>query len=337
MTNEDSKKGFVDSYGIYRKKRPTVTLIVKRDILEPTLIRNSNEDRAETQEFNDRLHAQANGEKFTSKERLTGLALLRELKEKFVEDENGDVELISDEYTYNEPKDFPPCVNLDPLIYGLAGTGKGSDNFSFKSRVVEGYTYSTKEYDIMKKETRNAVYESGTMKDTSMGMDSDGNNDSQSRSLFNYVKVQPGNSFVHFITLEAGTENMLQYVLYNILNTQRYGARETRTGKNVNNKILGVILSNFDATLSTGELIAEYHENEDEDIKESIKEYIEDVKKDHWTIYSSVFKNYQNYPRWLQELLKTAKFEQENSEKKMFDMFKELTDEARGVLGQDDS
>ena len=89
-------KGLVESFEIYRRRKPTVTLVVKRDVVNPVLFRNTNPDRAETQEFQGQLHAQANGEKFVSKERLTGLDLIRSL------DNDGD--LIDPEYAYNEPE-----------------------------------------------------------------------------------------------------------------------------------------------------------------------------------------------------------------------------------------
>jgi hypothetical protein len=153
MTLKYPETGLVDSFEIYRTRKPSVTLIIKREITEPTLFRNSSTDRAETQEFGERLHAQVNGEKFTSKERLTGLDLLRGL--------NSD--LVDEAYTYNEPANLLESINAGTLTYGLAGTG--DQDFAIKSRVIEGYTYTTEEYDLMNKETRNAVYESGTMRD----------------------------------------------------------------------------------------------------------------------------------------------------------------------------
>jgi len=156
-------------------------------------------------------------------------------------------------------------LNVGTLTYGLAGTG--DQDFAIKSRVVEGYTYTTEEYDLMNKETRNAVYESGTMRN---------DEGEQSEALFDFVKVQPGNDLVHFITLEAATGPMLLYTLHNILNTGKYGARETRTGRNIRNEILGVILGDHDTSLSTGEFLLEYHDESD-DLEASIGEYISSV------------------------------------------------------------
>jgi len=287
-----------------------VTLVVKRNVVEPTLFRNSNTDRAETQEFGDQLHAQVNGEKFVSKERLTGLDLLRKLDE--------DEELIKESYTYNEPADFNSAINMDMLTYGLAGTG--NEDFAMKSRVVEGYTYSTQEYDLMNKETRNAVYESGTMRNEE---------GKQSEALFDYVKVQPGNSLVHFVTLESGTPEMLLYVTHNILNTKKYGARETRTGKNVKNELLSVIFGEHDTSLSTGELLMEYFEK---DLENSLTNYISEASRDDWDVCSDKIGEFENYPDWFSELLEIAERENTSADSEMRNAFNKLTEEAKQEL-----
>lgn len=305
--------GLEESFEIYRKRKPSVTLIVRRNIVEPTLFRNTNTDRAETQEFGNTLHAQVNGEKFTSKERLTGLDLLRRLG-------NG---LIDGDYTYNEPGDFESSIHLDSLTYGLAGTG--DQDFAIKSRVIEGYTYTTEEYDLMNKETRNAVYESGTMRDEE---------GQQAEALFDFVKVQPGNSLIHFITLEAATGEMLLYVLHNLLNTARYGARETRTGRNVENEILGIVLGEHDTSLSTGELLMEYHE-EGNGIDESIASYVADVRRADWQVYGN-FDGAESVPDWYQRLHETAAREADDADEELATAFAEVTDDAReSLLGND--
>lgn len=308
-------KGLVDGFSLYRRRKPTTTLVVKRNIVEPTLFRNSNSDRAETQEFGDKLHAQVNGEKFVSKERLTGLDLLRKL-------DDGE-SLISEEYTYNEPADFSESVNMDSINYGLAGTG--DQDFAIKSRVIAGYTYTTQEYDLMNKETRNAVYESGTMRNEE---------DEQSQALFDYVKVQPGNSLIHFLTIESGTEEMLLYTLHNILNTKRYGARETRTGKNVQNEVLGVIQGEHDTSLSTGELLLNYHD-EDRDIEESIAAYIRDVKKPDWDVYSDQMEAFEDLPRGLRDIVEKASRDEDGADDELRNRFEELTSEAKSELSLD--
>ena len=312
MTLEYPSKGLVESFGIYRKEKPSVTLIVRRDITEPTLFRNSNHDRAETQEFGDQLHAQVNGEKFTSKERLTGLDLLRQL----------DADLIDADYAYNEPEDLEKSLNLGTLTYGLAGTG--DQDFAIKSRVVEGYTYTTDEYDLMNKETRNAVYESGTMRD---------DDNDQSEALFDFVKVQPGNDLVHFITLEAATGPMLLYVMHNILNTGKYGARETRTGRNVRNEIIGLVLGRHDTSLSTGELLMEYHQtsSEDAELADSIGTYIADVERTEWEVYGEIA-GADEFPDWYERLRAVASRSADDADDVLREEFQAVTNEAQSVF-----
>ncbi|ODR80895.1 type I-D CRISPR-associated protein Cas7/Csc2 [Haladaptatus sp. W1] len=313
MTLTYPDTGLVESFEIYRTQKPSITLIVEREITEPTLFRNSSTDRAETQQFGDRLHAQVNGEKFTSKERLTGLDLLRRLGDEFVHEA----------YTYNEPAELLESVNVGTLTYGLAGTG--DQDFAIKSRVIEGYTYTTDEYDLMNKETRNAVYESGTMRDEEGG---------QSEALFDYVKVQPGNSLIHFVTLEAATGPMLLYVLHNLLNTGRYGARETRTGRNVRNSVLGIVLGDHDTSLSTGELLMEYHD-EGDNIEMCIGEYISEVRRSEWEVYGDV-EGAESFPEWYDQLHAVAAREVDDADEELTAEFRDLTDAAMNVFGKND-
>ena len=309
MTLEYPSKGLVESFDIYRKEKPSVTLVVRRDVMEPTLFRNSNHDRAETQEFGDKLHAQVNGEKFTSKERLTGLDLLRQL----------DDDLVHDDYAYNEPETLEKSLNVGTLTYGLAGTG--DQDFAIKSRVVEGYTYTTEEYDLMNKETRNAVYESGTMRD---------DEGQQSEALFDFVKVQPGNDLVHFVTLEAATGPMLLYVMHNILNTGKYGARETRTGRNVRNEIVGLVLGDHDTSLSTGELLIEYHDDTN-DLLDSIGAYIADVQRTDWEVYGG-FDSADEFPEWFDRLRAVASRSADDADEVLREECQQVTEEAKDVF-----
>lgn len=306
MTLDYPPKGLVESFGIYRKQKPSVTLVVRRDVTEPTLFRNSNHDRAETQEFGDKLHAQVNGEKFTSKERLTGLDLLRQL----------DDDLIHEDYAYNEPENLEKSLNVGTLTYGLAGTG--DQDFAIKSRVVEGYTYTTDEYDLMNKETRNAVYESGTMRNDEQ---------EQSEALFDFVKVQPGNDLVHFITLEAATGPMLLYAMHNVLNTGKYGARETRTGRNIRNDIVGVVLGNHDTSLSTGEFLMEYH-SEDTDLLDSLGTYIDDVRRTDWEVYGEITDT-NPFPEWFERLHAVASRGADDADEVLREELQEVTTEAK--------
>jgi CRISPR-associated protein Csc2 len=317
MTLETPDTGLVESFDIYRKRKPSVTLVVHREIVEPTLFRNSNHDRAETQKFGDKLHAQVNGEKFTSKERLTGLDLLRRL------DDELDDDLVHEDYAYNEPTDLEGSLNVGTLTYGLAGTG--DQDFAIKSRVVEGYTYTTEEYDLMNKETRNAVYESGTMR-TEEG--------EQSEALFDFVKVQPGNSLVHFITLEAATPEMLLYVLHNLLNTGKYGARETRTGRNVRNSVIGLVLGAHDTSLSTGELLMEYDAAGDDEaeLRADIGTYLEAVRRSDWEVYGEI-DGADAFPAWFDRLHEVAARETEDADQVLREEFESLTAEARDTFG----
>lgn len=320
MREQFPEKGFVDQFELYRKRRPSVTLVVNRDVVNPMLIRNTSEDRAETQNIGGVMRAQANGEKFISKERLKGLDTLRMLSEEhgeFSEDSWGaepPETLISPEYKYNEPAKFDTTLNLDSLTYGIAGTG--DQEFGVKSRVIEGYTYSSEEYDLMNKEVRNAAYESGTMQDE------DGN---QSQALFEHVKVHPNNSFLHFITLEAGTPEMFLYVLNNVLNTNRYGARETRSGKTMENNVLAVILGNQDTSLSTAEYLSRYDEDQ---MDKTLPEYIKDASRADWEVYSDEFDRFDNYPSWFNEAYDVAAWEKEDAKEILYENFEKFTQEA---------
>jgi len=274
--------GFVDEYKFYMKQRPSVTLALERSVVDPLLIRNSEQDRAETQVIADTTRAQANPEKFTTKERLSGLNLLRRL------DEEGN--LISEEYAYNEPPALDQALNLDTLTYGMTGTG--DQDYGMKSRLVAGYTYTLEEYDVMQAEVRNAAYESGTM------TDEEGDH---SQALYEQVRVQPGNAFPHFLTLEAGTPAMLAYVLHNVLNTHGYGARETRSGKTIENDIRAVILSEQPALLSVGEFLAERDPGVDE-FDEQLERYIDGREREDWKVHTAS----GGFPDWFDELLAVA-------------------------------
>lgn len=296
--------GFVDSYGFYMKERPSVTLAVERKVVDPLLIRNSEPDRAETQVIGDKTRAQANPEKFTTKERLSGLNLLRRLDE----DEN----IISKEYAYNEPPRLEEAINLDTLTYGMTGTGE--QDYGMKSRLVAGYTYTVGEYDVMQTEMRNAAYESGTM------TDDDGEH---SQALYEQVRVQPGNVFPHFLTLEAGTPAMLTYVLHNLLNTQGYGARESRSGKTIENDVRAIVLAEQPALLSVGEFLRE----EDPDIDSidgAIDSYINQRTREDWVVHTAS----DGFPPWFVDLLELAGREVEHAPTVLQEMFVEDTEAA---------
>ena len=207
-------------------------------------------------------------------------------------------------------------LNVGTLTYGLAGTG--DQDFAIKSRVVEGYTYTTDEYDLMNKETRNAVYESGTMRNDEQ---------EQSEALFDFVKVQPGNDLVHFITLEAATGPMLLYAMHNVLNTGKYGARETRTGRNIRNDIVGVVLGSHDTSLSTGELLMEYHD-EETDLLDSLGTYIDDVRRTDWEVYGDIT-GADSFPDWFKRLHAVASRSADDADEVLRDELQGVTTEAK--------
>lgn len=296
--------GFVDSYGFYMKERPSVTLAVERTVVDPLLIRNTEQDRAETQVIADTTRAQANPEKFTTKERLSGLNLLRRL------DEDGD--LISEEYAYNEPPALDDAINLDTLTYGMTGTG--DQDYGMKSRLVAGYTYTVGEYDVMQTEMRNAAYESGTMTN---------DQGEHSQALYEQVRVQPGNAFPHFLTLEAGTPAMLAYVLHNVLNTHGYGARETRSGKTIENDVRAIVLAEQPALLSVGEFLREEDPDVDS-IDGALDSYIRERTREDWEVHTA----WEGFPSWFGELLNIAGREVEQAPTVLRELFVEDTEAA---------
>ena len=300
--------GFVDEYSFYMKERPSVTLAIERKVVDPILIRNSEQDRAETQVIGDTTRAQSNPEKFTTKERLTGLNLLRHLDE--------EEDLISEAYAYNEPPKLEQALNLDTLTYGMTGTG--DQDYGVKSRLVAGYTYTVEEYDVMQAEVRNAAFESGTMTD---------DKGDHSQALYEQVRVQPGNAFPHFLTLEAGRPAMLAYVVHNVLNTYGYGARETRSGKTIENDIRAVVLSDQPVLLSVGEFLADQNPDVDE-FDEALKAYLQEHAREDWQIHTAS----DGYPGWIQDLLDIAGRERDGAGDILRDMFVEETADAKAQI-----
>jgi CRISPR-associated protein Csc2 len=296
--------GFVEKLERYRKVRPSVTLVVDRNVVSPILLRNSDDAMAETTQFDGQIHAKANAEKFKSVERLTGLNLLRQLDELFGDendtewsewsfsDEEIPAGLIADEYVYNNAGRLEESLNHDTLTYGVVGTD--TDNFSYKSLVTEGYTYSLNEYDVTAGEIRNAVKETGTMKDE---------NGEQTSSLYERNPVGTDNRFLHFVTIESATPEVLTYVVHNILNSTDYGGRDTSHGKTLDNSILAVITSRFDVGLSTAEYIGEYGGTDEYDV---LPEYLESETNGDARIYSNQFDAFEEFPEWYQEMERLA-------------------------------
>lgn len=310
------EKGFVNEYQFYMKQRPSVILAVEREVVDPLLIRNTEQDRAETQVINDVTRAQSNPEKFTTKERLTGLHLLREL-------DDGKQDLISDEYAYNEPPGLKAAINMDTLTYGITGTG--DEDYGMKSRLFAGYTYTTGEYDIMDAEVRNKAHESGTM-----NYEDDGKM-KHSQGLYEQVRVQPGNSFVHFLSIEAGTPAILAYALHNVLNTQGYGARETRSGKTIENHVRALVLADQPALLSVGEFLTK-HDPETTDSTEvgsALGNYLSAQRRENWAVYGDEdVSGTDPFPDWLTTLKAIAGRQRPDATEMLWELFAEDTTRA---------
>ena len=310
------EKGFIDEYSYYKTRRPSVTLVVEREVVDPLLLRNTEADRAETQAFNGTTRAQSNPEKFIAKERLTGLDLLRHL------DEESD--LISDTYHYNEAADLRDSINMDTLSYGVTGTD--TDDFSMKSRVTAGYTYTLGHYDVMNAEVRNDVYESGTM------IDEDGDH---SQALYEQVRVQPGNEFVHFLTIEAGTPAMLAYVLHNVVNTYGYGARETRSGKTIQNSVRAIVLADHPVMLSVGEFVANFDPDPDpESVGTALSNYLAATSRASWEIYGDGgVPETDDFPEWFSTLKAVAGRQRSDATEILRSLFVADTSDAKGSDG----
>jgi len=298
-------KGFIDSYGLYTTRRPSVTLAVQRNVTAPLMFRNTDNESAETQVFDDITRAQANPEKFITKERLTGLDLLRAL------DDSED--LISGEYRHNEPPALEEAINLDSLTYGMAGTG--DNDYGMKSRVVTGYSYSIEEYSVTDVETRNKVFESGTMTDEE---------GEQSQGLFEEARIKPGNAFVQFLTVEAATPGMLAYVMHNMLNTGGYGARETRSGKTLDNSIRAAVIADHPVRLANAELLTDYGLDtaSDDAIGAALQKYLTNAARADWDVYGDEgISELESFPEWFEGLHNIAAREQSDARTDLREMF----------------
>jgi CRISPR-associated protein Csc2 len=311
------EKGFVDEYQFYMKQRPSVVLAIEREVVDPLLIRNTEQDRAETQVINDVTRAQSNPEKFTTKERLSGLHLLREL-------DDGNQELVHDDYAYNEPPGLQEAINMDTLTYGITGTG--DEDYGMKSRLFAGYTYTTGEYDIMDAEIRNKAHESGTM-----NYEDDGEME-HSQGLYEQVRVQPGNSFVHFLSIEAGTPAILAYALHNVLNTHGYGARETRSGKTIENHVRAVVLADHPVLLSVGEFLSKHDPGTttSSDVGNALGNYLSAQRRENWAVYGDDdVSETEAFPEWFNTLKAVAGRHRPDATEVLREMFAEDTSSAK--------
>jgi len=331
---EDLKKKFPSEYFVdkvdrKRDRRPEVCIVVLREVVDPVLARSSDPERAElfiTKDSTNKeiVRARINGEKFTSVERLTGLNICRVLNQ--TRDDKWDV--ISPEYLYNEiTGGLAVAINPDTVAYGAAGVERGG-TFSIKSRVIEGYTYTLEPYNLLNKEQHNALYETGTM--MKVGSEEEGGEE-RGRGLYAHVNIEPPTKMVHFIRIEAPTQEMLLYVLHNILNTTSYFARSTRKGS-IRNKILGVIFSKTGIGLSSGELIKEHFsanvksEYARDVVLEAVKSYVQNHKNAFWEI---LWDGEKEFIESIAPAIDVALLKDENSEEILRECLVELTKQGK--------
>jgi CRISPR-associated protein Csc2 len=125
-----------------------------------------------------------------------------------------------------------PCEHcIDCFLYGFAAGGGGAQ----KSRVFTDDAYSIGSVaQIAARRTFNATYDNGTMRNPDTG--------EASRSINKDEYVRPQTHFLDIETLKDVTLAELQYVIGNIMRSERYGAISSRIGK-MTNKIVAVAFS----------------------------------------------------------------------------------------------
>jgi CRISPR-associated protein Csc2 len=125
-----------------------------------------------------------------------------------------------------------PCEQcIDCFLYGFAAGGGGAQ----KSRVFTDDAYSIGSVSqIAARRTFNATYDNGTMRNPETG--------EASRSINKDEYVRPQTHFLDIETLKDVTLAELQYVIGNIMRSERYGAISSRIGK-IKNKIVAVAFS----------------------------------------------------------------------------------------------
>jgi CRISPR-associated protein Csc2 len=319
---------FVDRIDRSRKLRPEVCMIILREVVDPVLARSSDPERAELFVIKEKdeeiVRARINGEKFTSAERLTGLNLCRILNT--TTETKWDI--ISPEYLYNEiTGGLTAAINPDTIVYGAVGVEE-RETFSIKSRVIEGYTYTFEPYNLLNKEQHNALYETGTM--IRVGV-KEGGEEERGRGLYVHVNLEPPTKMVHFVRIEAPTQEMLLYVLYNILNTTSYFARSTRKGS-IRNKILGVVFSKTGIGLSSGELIKEHfsanvkNEYTLSEVLTEVKKYVENHKNAFWKI---IWHDETDFNKSISPVIDVALVKDEISKKILRECLVELTTQGK--------
>jgi CRISPR-associated protein Csc2 len=125
-----------------------------------------------------------------------------------------------------------PCEHcIDCFLYGFAAGGGGAQ----KSRVMTDDAYSIGSVaQIADRRTFNATFDNGTMRNPDTG--------DASRSINKDEYVRPQTHFLDIETLKDVTLTELQYVIGNIMRSDRYGAISSRIGK-MTNKIVAVAFS----------------------------------------------------------------------------------------------
>lgn len=125
-----------------------------------------------------------------------------------------------------------PCEHcIDCFLYGFAAGGGGAQ----KSRVMTDDAYSLGSVaQIAARRTFNATFDNGTMRNPETG--------EASRSINKDEYVRPQTHFLDIETLKDVTLPELQYVVGNIIRSERYGAISSRIGK-IKNTIVAVVFS----------------------------------------------------------------------------------------------
>jgi CRISPR-associated protein Csc2 len=149
-----------------------------------------------------------------------------------------------------------PCEQcIDCLLYGFAAGGAGAQ----KSRVItdEAYSIDTSA-QVAARRTFNATYDNGTMRNPETG--------EASRSINKDEYVRPQTHFLDIETLKDVTLTELQYVIGNILRSDRYGAISSRIGK-VRNKIVAVVFSDCElfSNLELTQAVYDHLKSDDKD------------------------------------------------------------------------
>ncbi len=141
-----------------------------------------------------------------------------------------------------------PCeMCIDCFVYGFAAGGGGAQ----KSRVWTEDAFSVLPApELLGDRTLNGVFENGTMRDEK---------GKPSTSLNTSEYIKPGSHFLDVVTLKDVTADELRYVVGNILDTSRYGAISSRTGR-MSNRLLGVYAGSTELPSSL-ELAQQVHDS----------------------------------------------------------------------------